>query len=88
MNSVLIVDSDGKALTVMQRRLRKNFETHIALGPRLGLQRIAEEGPYAVILAEFSMPRWTASNSWPGPGNCARRALACWSAKRPLMRRR
>lgn len=55
MNSVLIVDSDGKALTVMQRRLRKNFETHIALGPRLGLQRIAEEGPYAVILAEFSM---------------------------------
>lgn len=55
MNSVLIVDSDGKALTVMQRRLRKNFETHIAQGPRLGLQRIAEEGPYAVILAEFSM---------------------------------
>lgn len=55
MNSILIVDSDGKALTVMQRRLRKNFETHIALGPRLGLQRIAEEGPYALILAEFSM---------------------------------
>lgn len=55
MTSVLIVDSDGKALTVMQRRLRKNFETHIALGPRLGLQRIMEEGPYALILAEFSM---------------------------------
>ena len=55
MTSVLIVDSDGKALTVMQRRLRKNFETHIALGPRLGLQRIREEGPYALILAEFSM---------------------------------
>jgi CheY-like chemotaxis protein len=55
MNSVLIVDSDGKALTAMQRRLRKDFETHIALGPRLGLQRIREEGPYALVLAEFSM---------------------------------
>ena len=55
MNSVLIVDSDGKALTAMQRRLRKNFETRIALGPRLGMQMIREEGPYALILAEFSM---------------------------------
>lgn len=56
MSSILIVDSDGKSLTVMQRKLRKNFETHIALGPRLGLQRIREEGPYALVLAEFSMP--------------------------------
>ncbi len=56
MNSILIVDSDGKSLTVMQRKLRKNFETHIALGPRTGLQRIREEGPYALVLAEFSMP--------------------------------
>ncbi len=56
MNSVLIVDSDGKALTAMQRKLRKNFEVHIALGARAGLQRIQEEGPYALVLAEFSMP--------------------------------
>jgi CheY-like chemotaxis protein len=55
MNSVLIVDSNGPALTAMQRRLRKHFETSIALGPRLGLQRIREEGPYALVLAEFSM---------------------------------
>lgn len=56
MSSILIVDSDGLALTAMQRRLRRNFEVHIALGPCCGLQRIREEGPYALVLAEFSMP--------------------------------
>lgn len=55
MNSILIVDADGKSLSDLQRRLRKKFTTHIALGPRLGLQRIREEGPYALVLAEFSM---------------------------------
>lgn len=55
MNSILIVDSNGKALSALQRRLRKNFETCIALGSRLGLQRIREEGPFALVLAEFSM---------------------------------
>ena len=55
MNSILLVDSDGKALTVMQRRLRKNFETHIALGPRAGFQRLEEDGPYAVVMAPFAM---------------------------------
>ena len=49
MSSILIVDSDGKALSVMQRRLRRNFEAHIALGPRSGLQRIREEGPLSLI---------------------------------------
>jgi len=56
VNSILIVDSDGKALTAMQRRLRKEFDTHIALGARAGLQRFTEEGPYAAVIAEFSMP--------------------------------
>jgi len=56
MNSILIVDTDGKTLSDLQRRLRKTFTTHIALGPRLGLQRIREEGPFALVLAEFSMP--------------------------------
>lgn len=55
MKTILVVDSDGKALAAAQRRLRKSFETHIALGPRIGLQRLAEDGPYAVVVAEFSM---------------------------------
>jgi CheY-like chemotaxis protein len=55
VSTILVVDSDGKALAAMQRRLRRSFETHIALGPRIGLQRLAEDGPYAVVLAEQSM---------------------------------
>lgn len=56
MNSILIVDSDGKALTGTQRRLRGHFEKiNIALGAHLGLQRVREEGPFALVIAEFSM---------------------------------
>lgn len=55
MKTILVVDSDGKALTATQRRLRRHFETHIALGARAGLQRLVEEGPYAAVVAEFSM---------------------------------
>lgn len=56
MNSILIVDSDGKALAATQRRLRGDFKTHIALGPQVGLQRVREEGPFALVMAEFAMP--------------------------------
>lgn len=56
MSSILIVDSDGKALAATQRRLRKKFESHIALGARQGLRRMEEDGPYGVVIAEFSMP--------------------------------
>jgi CheY-like chemotaxis protein len=56
MIPVLVVDSDGKALAGLQRQLRKGFETHMALGPRLGLRRMEEDGPYSVVVAEFSMP--------------------------------
>lgn len=56
MNSILIVDSDGKALAATQRRLRGAFKTHIALGPQVGLQCVREEGPFALVMAEFAMP--------------------------------
>jgi response regulator RpfG family c-di-GMP phosphodiesterase len=55
MSSVLIVDSDGKSLASIQRKLRRRFETRIALGAPLGLQYLREEGPFAVVIAEFSM---------------------------------
>lgn len=55
MSSVLIVDSDGKSLANIQRKLRRRFETRIALGAPLGLQYLREEGPFAVVIAEFSM---------------------------------
>lgn len=56
MNSVLIVDSDGNALAAQQRKLRHTFQTRIALGARQGLQMLVENGPFAVVIAEFSMP--------------------------------
>lgn len=53
---ILLVDHDGKTLAAMQRVLRKITKTHIALDVRTGLQRLAEEGPFSVVFAEFSMP--------------------------------
>jgi len=52
---VLIVDSDGKTLAVFQRKLRKDYDAQIALGARMGLQRMNEDGPYAVVIAEYGM---------------------------------
>jgi len=52
---VLIVDSDGKSLAVLQRKLRKDYDAQIALGARMGLQRMNEDGPYAVVIAEYGM---------------------------------
>ena len=54
--AILVVDNDGKALAALQRKLRDISETHIALGGPMGLQRVAEEGPFAVVFAEYSMP--------------------------------
>lgn len=54
--AILVVDNDGKALAALQRKLRNTSETHIALGASMGLQRVAEEGPFDVVFAEYSMP--------------------------------
>lgn len=54
--AILLVDNDGKALAALQRRLRDTEEVHIALGGPMGLQRMIAEGPFAVALAEYSMP--------------------------------
>lgn len=56
MSSVLIVDSDGASLSGLQRMLRHDFKTRIALGPNLGLQCLMEDGPFGAIIAEYSMP--------------------------------
>ena len=54
--SILLIDNDGKALAALQRKLRVTSEVHIALGGPMGLQRMAEEGPFSVVMAECSMP--------------------------------
>ncbi|GAB1410081.1 hypothetical protein MASR1M90_12350 [Desulfovibrionales bacterium] len=54
--AILIVDNDGKSLAPIQQQARKKGEVvHIALSAALALQRMAEEGPYALVLAEYAL---------------------------------
>jgi DNA-binding NtrC family response regulator len=40
----------------MERQFRKQFEIRTAVGPVLGLQAIAEAGPFAVVVSDLRMP--------------------------------
>lgn len=53
---ILFVDDDLNVLAAMQRNLRKRFNLDIAAGPDEALQMLKTKGPYAVIVADMSMP--------------------------------
>jgi response regulator RpfG family c-di-GMP phosphodiesterase len=53
---ILFVDDDANILASYQRQLRKNFQVDTALGGEAGLKVLAQEGPYAVIVSDRSMP--------------------------------
>jgi sigma-B regulation protein RsbU (phosphoserine phosphatase) len=53
---VLLVDDDAMVLAGLKRRLRNKFRIETALSGEEGLKRIDENGPYAVIVSDFSMP--------------------------------
>ncbi len=53
---VLFVDDDINILESFQRSLRKKFEIDVALGGEAALQKMGENGPYAVIVSDMSMP--------------------------------
>jgi response regulator RpfG family c-di-GMP phosphodiesterase len=53
---ILLVDDDQNLLSSLKRRLRKRFQVKIATGPEQGLEAIATEGPFAVILSDLQMP--------------------------------
>jgi response regulator RpfG family c-di-GMP phosphodiesterase len=53
---ILFVDDDSNLLSALQRNLRKLFEFDTALGGEEALARIREHGPYAVIVADMTMP--------------------------------
>src|ERR1022692_4876094 len=40
----------------MERQFRRQFEIRTAVGPVLGLQAIAEAGPFAVVVSDLRMP--------------------------------
>ncbi|MFT3867357.1 MAG: response regulator [Nibricoccus sp.] len=53
---ILFVDDDPNVLAAMQRNLRKRFSFDIAGGGNEALEIVRTRGPYAVIVADFSMP--------------------------------
>lgn len=55
-DKVLFVDDDAKILAALRRRLRKQFAIDTVLGGREGLELLATEGPYAVVVADYCMP--------------------------------
>ena len=53
---VLFVDDDVNLLEAVQRGMRKQFSIDTAVGGADGLQKIANSGPYAVVVADMQMP--------------------------------
>ncbi len=53
---VLFVDDDVNLLEAVQRGMRKQFSIDTAVGGAEGLQKIANSGPYAVVVADMQMP--------------------------------
>jgi len=53
---ILFVDDDPNILAAMQRNLRKRFTLDTVTGPDEALHTLKTKGPYAVIVADMSMP--------------------------------
>lgn len=53
---VLCVDDEENILKAIQRSLRKRFEIHTAPGGREGLEVLAQEGPFQVVVSDMKMP--------------------------------
>lgn len=53
---ILFVDDDANLLAGLQRSLRKLYDFDIALGGEEGLSKIRDHGPYAVVVADMTMP--------------------------------
>ena len=56
IEKVLVVDDEENILNAMKRHLRKQFRIETASDAKEGLERIAKDGPYSVILSDLRMP--------------------------------
>jgi len=56
---ILFVDDDPHILQAFQRNLRKRFDLDVAVGPEEGLQKVTDNGPYAVVVSDMRMPNMT-----------------------------
>lgn len=56
MERILFVDDDTNLLAAYERRLNKQFTLDTAPGGEDGLAKLAEKGPYALVIADRQMP--------------------------------
>lgn len=55
-SKILFIDDDANILAALERNLRKQFTIDTALGGQEGLDAIRTRGPYALLVADMSMP--------------------------------
>ncbi|WP_085579273.1 HD domain-containing phosphohydrolase [Thalassospira mesophila] len=55
-NKILFVDDDQNLLRGVQRNMRGKFDLSVAVGGEQALKVLAEEGPFAVCIADMRMP--------------------------------
>jgi len=55
-DKILFVDDEENLLSALKRQFHKVYEVNTALGGFVGLDMIAANGPYAVIVADMQMP--------------------------------
>ena len=53
---VLFVDDETLLLEGIKRQIRRQFDLTVANSPVLGLELLAEQGPFAVVVSDFNMP--------------------------------
>jgi response regulator RpfG family c-di-GMP phosphodiesterase len=53
---ILFVDDDPNLLAACERNLRRHFQLDTAEGGETALKKIAEQGPYAVVVSDRQMP--------------------------------
>lgn len=56
MERILFVDDDANLLAAYQRQLRHHFSMETALSGLEGLEKIKNNGPFAVIVSDYRMP--------------------------------
>lgn len=55
-DKVLLVDDDAMVLAGLRRQLRNKFTVDTALSGEEALKQVQKNGPYAVIVSDFTMP--------------------------------
>ncbi len=53
---ILLVDDEPLLLAGLKRDLRREFEVETAVGGREGLEKLAVQPPFAVVVSDFNMP--------------------------------